>query len=256
MNFNELFQKMRELDQPVVEEDEMDPDGKIQAELEKFLATNPEDGDDLRAFHHKAISDKNKELDDYLSFLYDYVADQTGAGGTEEDGVYDEMLDMLSQMIADKGWSEEIKINGKSTGDIKREEVVADGCGMPGMSNMPSSMMGMPKQQDSVNMNVSLNAAGSNGIKDLMDILKNIDNKDQEMEMPIAIGIHDTIEQEEYANEPDEVYGGIDAVTGSGNDLHKSKDMYKHSYQQGDNPMAMESLKNRLGSLYQEIKNR
>ena len=36
MNFNELFQKMRELDQPVVEEDEMDPDGKIQAELEKF----------------------------------------------------------------------------------------------------------------------------------------------------------------------------------------------------------------------------
>ena len=89
-----------------------------------------------------------------------------------------------------------------------------------------------------------------------LQLLKNIDNKDQEMEMPIAIGIHDTIEQEEYANEPDEVYGGIDAVTGSGNDLHKSKDMYKHSYQQGDNPMAMESLKNRLGSLYQEIKNR
>ena len=139
------------------------------------------------------------------------------------------------------------------------EEVTAEECGMPGMSNMPSSMMGMPKQQDSVNMNVSLNAAGSNGIKDLMAILKNIDDKDQEMEMPmsmpIAIGMHDAIEQEDYANEPDEVYGTVADVTQGGSDLNRPKQAYPRA-QPGDNPMAVESLKNRLGSLYQEIKNR
>jgi hypothetical protein len=109
-----------------IPEDEMDPDGRIQASIEKFLATNPKDGDDLQAFHHKAISAKNKELDDYLTFLYDYVADQTGAGGTEEAGVYDEMLDMLHQMIADKGHSEgnafahavrKAKMDGMKKGD-------------------------------------------------------------------------------------------------------------------------------------------
>ena len=109
-----------------VKEDEMDPDGKVQAAIEKFLATNPKNGDDLQAFHHKAISDRNKELDDYLTFLYDYVADQTGAGGTEEAGVYDEMLDTLTQMMADKGWSEgnafahavrKAKMDGKKKGD-------------------------------------------------------------------------------------------------------------------------------------------
>jgi hypothetical protein len=109
-----------------VKEDEMDPDGKVQAAIEKFLATNPKNGDALQAFHHKAIDDKNKELDDYLTFLYDYVADQTGAGGTEELGVYDEMLDMLHQMMADKGWSEgnafahavrKAKMDGKKKGD-------------------------------------------------------------------------------------------------------------------------------------------
>jgi hypothetical protein len=103
----------------VGEGEEEDIPASVEAEIEKFLATNPKNGDALQALHHKAIDDKNKELDDYLTFLYDYVADQTGAGGTEELGVYDEMLDMLTQMMNDKGWSEgdddtmDVKINSK-----------------------------------------------------------------------------------------------------------------------------------------------
>lgn len=96
-----------------ISEDAMDPDGRIQAAIEKFLATNPKNGDDLRAFHHKAIDDKNDDLDNYLSDLYDYVADQTGADSTEEDGVYDEMLDLLYQMLADKGWSDDADVEEK-----------------------------------------------------------------------------------------------------------------------------------------------
>ena len=97
------------IESDVEEGEEEDVPPEVEAAIEKFLATNPKNGDDLQAFHHKAISDKNKDLDNYLTFLYDYVADQTGAGGTEELGVYDEMLDMLHQMMADKGWSEGVE---------------------------------------------------------------------------------------------------------------------------------------------------
>ena len=103
--FSKKFGKFAEgFDGDVEGEEDVPPE--VEAAIEKFLATNPKNGDDLQAFHQKAIMDKNKKLDDYLTFLYDYVADQTGAGGTEELGVYDEMLDTLTQMMADKGWSE------------------------------------------------------------------------------------------------------------------------------------------------------
>jgi hypothetical protein len=51
-------------------------------------------------------------------------------------------------------------------------------CGpMPGiMGGMPSAMPGMPQQQDSVSMNVSMNAQGKGGIRDLMNVLKNIED--------------------------------------------------------------------------------
>lgn len=38
---------------------------------------------------------------------------------------------------------------------------------------------GQTKQQDSLNMNVSINGQGANGIRDLMDILRNIDRHDE-----------------------------------------------------------------------------
>lgn len=118
-----------------VSEGEEDIPSEVEAAIEQFMETNPKDGDDLQAFHHNAISNGNKDLDDYLSELYDYVADQTGAGGTEESGVYDEMLDMLYQMIADQGWRDDRDIDeaeyqgrkvplGKPmAGDVKKSKV-------------------------------------------------------------------------------------------------------------------------------------
>lgn len=51
----------------------------------------------------------------------------------------------------------------------------------------------------------------------------------------------DKEEKESFANAggSDPAYMGVDSVTQSGDDLNKSKQMYKHSYKQGDNPMAM-----------------
>lgn len=64
---------------------------------------------------------------------------------------------------------------------------------------------------------------------------------------------------DEYANDPDEHTAPVGAVTASGNDLHKSKNMYKHSYRQSDNPMAMtetdHQMEARLARMLDKIKN-
>ena len=126
--FSKKFGKFAEgFDGDLEEGEEEDVPPEVEAAIEKFLATNPKDGDDLSKFHDKAIMDKNKELDDYLTFLYDYVADQTGAGGTEEAGVYDEMLDMLHQMMADKGWSEGVGEGRMSDVDYDLRMIANDG---------------------------------------------------------------------------------------------------------------------------------
>lgn len=45
--------------------------------------------------------------------------------------------------------------------------------------------------------------------------------------------------EEDYANEPEEQYGSVDDVIGSGDDLHRTKKSYAAT-QDGDNPMALE----------------
>ncbi len=166
---------------------------------------------------------------------------------------------------------EEIKINGKGTGDIKREEVVADQCGMGPMGSM--------SQQDNVNMNVNMSGSGAGGIRDLLDILKNLDggseehgdghdlgdliDKMDEPEMPKPMGmtmkkpivVGDDMPVDEFANEPDEMYAPASAVTPTGNDIH-SKGAEFPKVNGGGNPMSMESLLHRLDNLYQEIKSR
>jgi len=60
-------------------------------------------------------------------------------------------------------------------------------------------------------------------------------------------------EVEEYDNEPEEEYMDLDAVLPSGDDLHKKKTMHK-AQAMGDNPMAMESIKDRLWAALNEKK--
>jgi hypothetical protein len=169
-------------------------------------------------------------------------------------------------------------------------EVCKDGCGtksaMMGMNPMP--------QQDSVTMNVSMNGSGAGGIRDLMAILKNIDDvKSPSLSIdPIIPMDADEIDIDEperfddddmavmlkkksgmdiipidddYENEPDEVYGNIDSITGTGDDLH-SKGAEAPKVNGGGNPMKVNpgetfklpsgDLKIKLESLYQDIKNR
>lgn len=174
----------------------------------------------------------------------------------------------------------------KAAEKSKVEEDTIEECGMPGMDNMPSSMMGMPKQQDSVTMSVNMNGAGAGGIADLMAILRNIeaggdhgDHGDMDMgieperfgddDMDVIVkkqpGMDMMTIDDDYENEPDEMYGNVDSVTGTGNDIH-SKGAEAPKVNGGGNPMQVKTgetfklpsgnLKIRLESLYQEIKNR
>jgi hypothetical protein len=120
----------------------------------------------------------------------------------------------------------------------------------------PSISMSSPKQQDSVTMNVSMNGSGAGGIRDLLDVLRDLqssdDSEQSDSDIELLFGKELDISREEYQNEPDEMYGNINTMTGQGDDLH-SKSIEKPAVAGGGNPM---SIKPRLESLYQEIKRR
>jgi hypothetical protein len=140
-----------------------------------------------------------------------------------------------------------------------------------------------------------MNGSGAGGIRDLMGILRNIDDaggagdempmgnmghdhNDDNMEMPIimkALGGDDQPdmgaddqdepdrEMDEFANEPDEMYGSVSDVTGTGNDIH-SKGAEAPKVNGGGNPMKIKAgetfklpsgdLKIKLEGLYNDIK--
>jgi hypothetical protein len=60
---------------------------------------------------------------------------------------------------------------------------------------------------------------------------------------------------DEYANSPDVAMGTDNFPIDTGDDLHKPKDSYSDKPYRGDNPMALEGIKNRLDTLYNNIKN-
>jgi len=145
--------------------------------------------------------------------------------------------------------------------DRQGYEESIDECG----GDMPQDMPMMPgAQHDEVTMNISMNGAGSKGIKDLMDILRNIESRDSmsstssDMVEPSRSRPPMTrrppadtfISSEEFGNTPRELYRDIDAVTGTGDDLH-GKGGEAPKVNGGGNPL---SLKAKLESMYQKVK--
>jgi hypothetical protein len=119
------------------------------------------------------------------------------------------------------------------------DNVDVEECGMPGMNNMPSGMMGTPKQQDNVTMNVSMNGSGAGGIRDLLNVLKDIQggpevepHRDQDAE-------HDVLVGDSYDNAPNEVTLDMDAVIPTGNDIH-SKGREAEKVNGGGNPFNVD----------------
>ena len=182
----------------------------------------------------------------------------------------------------------------KSTQVLTESQQPLEECGiMPSLGGM--GMMGGAGHPP-ITMNVSMNATGPEGIRDLLNVLKGHgdDAPDDAMSSPAGAVVavsepdhdmhhdmddmghdmhgmgheidHDEddageleLEIDEYANSPDEEYAGMAAAVPSGDDLNKPKQSFKHNYRGGDNPMSMpmhETLKYKLNNLYKEVKGR
>ena len=168
------------------------------------------------------------------------------------------------------------------------ESAVAE-CGMPPM------MGGMPSSPP-VTMNVSVNASGTENIRDLLDLLKGGDmmgDKDDAVSGPVGavlsiggeeehgeeespldmlahgddergeedgkmFGDEEEVEIEEYANSPEEEYAGDEVTKMKGNDLHSHGGNEAPKVNGGGNPYTVtsESLKSQLHNLYQEVRSR
>jgi hypothetical protein len=170
------------------------------------------------------------------------------------------------------------------SGHLSLEEQPAEECGMPGMIKIG----GQSDQPDNVTMNVSMNGSGAGGIRDLMDILRNLEKGDEHdgeklfgMESDQAViepagevepnftgeprfddvedheklfGEVDVEEDGEYKNRPYPVVRGASAVLPTGNDMH-SKGLGALKHNGGENPMH-EGLVKKLSQMYEEIKGR
>ena len=150
---------------------------------------------------------------------------------------------------------------GKSPCECVSEEMT-DECGI-----MPMGMPGSTGQSDSVSMNVNMNASGAGGIRDMMNILKNIDDvadpqhgADSGGEEPMFGDEFDEEFANSMAGHSGPVTHPVSAVLPTGDDL-ASKDKEALKVNGGGNPFASkgpmeEGLISQLQNLYTEIKNR
>ena len=168
---------------------------------------------------------------------------------------------------------------------IEEGSAPVEECGEMGV--ISTGAMQPPKQPDSVSMNVSMNASGTEGIRDLMSVLHSIeqgggdefagaletDTDGSDGESLASIDSQDlAIDSQpggdqmlgdkgveeitgDVANAPDPAYQSQDYMhdTLSGN----AQPQHKHGYRNGDNPLGFkEGLESSLANLYQEIKER
>ena len=194
---------------------------------------------------------------------------------------YDKPVTQLKEVKSNAPLKElDIKSIKKLSG--LNESAVAE-CGMP-------PMMGGQPSSPPVTMNVSVNASGTENIRDLLDLLKGGDmmGDDDAVSGPVGAGLsidgeeespmdmltrdddergeedgemfgdEEEVEIEEYANSPEEEYAGDEVTKMKGNDLHSHGGNEAPKVNGGGNPYTVtsESLKSQLHNLYQEVRNR
>ena len=146
-------------------------------------------------------------------------------------------------------------------------------CGSTGSLDSPlmgecGDMMGgpsqAPKQSDSVTMNVSMNGSGAGGIRDLMGILKSIeqgggqehdhDHGHEHDEISLAFG--ETIPGSDATTTPNPEVAPVSAVIPTGDDLASKGGNEVEKVNGGGNPYTNvgESLTAKLSQMYEEIK--
>jgi len=155
----------------------------------------------------------------------------------------------------------------KQTGEMKKilesfKKVQVDECGMA-----PGAMTSSAPQREGspVSMNISLNASGKENVDELMSLLKSagldaspamsMSMPAPARSMPMALAMDNAeMEEEGLANEPDEQYSDTEYMTKDlSGGINRQKKMHKPAAK-GDNPMAVESIKERLWAALNEKK--
>lgn len=129
--------------------------------------------------------------------------------------------------------------------------------------DMPAIIQGGPPADDSLNMNLTINSKGSDGLRELINVLKGIGG-DEPKDSPQdgerlfgtddeehAIVIGDNYENSINGDAGEKVFP-LDALIHQGD----KKDREAHKVNGGGNPQMHETLMQNLSSLYEEIKNR
>lgn len=125
--------------------------------------------------------------------------------------------------------------------------------------DMPAAVIqsGHPAEE-SLNMNLTINSKGADGIRDLLDVLKGIGNDREPKDIPhddSEIVIGDDYENSVDGDAGSRVYG-TDAVIFKGNDMH-NKGRSAAKVNGGENPQIHhESLVLNLSALYEDVKDR
>jgi hypothetical protein len=176
----------------------------------------------------------------------------------------------MNKLLATLNGIEQGTIKGtaqKEAGAMKKilesfDAVQSEACGA-----MPSAMGSMPQREGSpVSMNISLNASGKENVDELMSLLKSAGLDGSSMPksmsmpvpaktMPMALAMDNAeMEEEGFSNSPDEEYSDTEYMTKDlSGGINGQKKMYKPAAK-GDNPMAVESIKERLWAALKEKK--
>lgn len=153
------------------------------------------------------------------------------------------------------------------SGPIQGDGISAYPIGECGMGECGADMPAQqPKQNDSVTMNVNMSGSGEGGIRSLMNILRNIEDKiepsndhdDVIIGEPEEVSMKALEDESKWANSADDTeVSDIDAVLPVGNDL--ASNTGDRNVRKMDMPMAhsisvSESLIKKLTNHYEEVK--
>jgi len=129
------------------------------------------------------------------------------------------------------------EFKGEGTSEMKTILESLQSVDEGGMPPMAPPMTPPMDKGNPVSINVSMNATGKEHVADLLDMMKNAGlggasevkpdmmpmRTDIERLRDIVDGPKDESPCGDYSNSPNEEYGDVDAVTFSGDDMHKSK---------------------------------
>lgn len=137
-----------------------------------------------------------------------------------------------------------------SEDDSSDEEIPFDECGM-------SPITKAPDQPDNVSMNVNMTGAGPGGIRDLLDVLKNIEKPNDDTP-DNSVKLFGRDNQDQVIDEKQGIEYPLSSVLTKGNDLHGKGGPEPRKPAGGGNPYRKfdETLVNRLSNLYTEVKSR